>query len=128
MPQFDKGAPEIGMTLDRHADAEYGQRQATLFEFAQDAPDTRPRAVFVDRLHAHVARRIGGRADDLGQELLRARIAMQHAVFTALFVIQHELHRDARPSGPVCLHRVAAVADQIAWIVRVEWHGLTNAW
>ena len=128
MAEFDECARHFRMPFDRHADAEHRQRQLALFELAQDAPHAGARAVFVDRLHAHVARRIGRRADDLRQELLRAGIAVQHAVFAAFFVVQDELHRDARAARPVGMQRVAAVADQIAWVVRIEWHGLTNAW
>ena len=42
---------------------------------------------------------------------------LQHAVFTALFVIQHELHRDAGAAGPAGVRRVAAVAMQVTRIV-----------
>src|SRR6202022_4071444 len=45
--QFDECARHFGIALDRHADAEHRERQAALFEFAQDAPDTRARTVFV---------------------------------------------------------------------------------
>ncbi|MNL64748.1 hypothetical protein D3C87_1889940 [compost metagenome] len=41
---------------------------------------------------------------------------MQHAVFAAFFVIQHELHGDARAPGPLRVGRVAAIADEVAGI------------
>src|SRR3954466_11959965 len=127
MAEFDECTRHFRMPFDRHAHAEHGERQAALFEFAQDAPHARARTVFVDRLHAHMTRRIRSRADDLRQELLRTGVAVQHAIFTALLIVEDELHGDARSPWPVGLHGVAAVADQIAWIVGVEWHGLTNA-
>ncbi len=120
MTQFDECARNLRMAFDRHADAEYRQRQAALVEFAQNAPHAGARAVLVNRLHAHVARRKRRGADDLRKELLRAGVAVQHAVFAALFIVEDELHRNARPPGPVRLHRMAAIADQIAWIVRIE--------
>ncbi|KOT01469.1 hypothetical protein DM50_2834 [Burkholderia mallei] len=120
--ELDERARELRMPLDRHADAEHRERQPALVELAQDAPHARARAVFVDRLHAHVARRIRGRADDLGQELLGGGVAVQHAVLAAFLVVEHELHRDARAARPVRLHRMSAVADQIAWIVGIECH------
>ena len=39
---------------------------------------------------------------------------MQHRVFTAFFVIQHKLQRDARLAGPGRMGRLAAVTDEIA--------------
>src|SRR3546814_2197688 len=47
---------------------------------------------------------------------------MQHAVFAALFVVQYELHGNARLAGPVRLRRVAAVSDQVSRIIRTS-HG-----
>lgn len=120
MTELDECAREFRMALDRHADAEHRQRQPAPLEFAQDAPYAGTRTVFVDRLHAHVAIRIRGRADDFGQELLGGRIAVQHAVLAALLVVQHELHGDAGTPGPVRLHGMAAVADQVARIVGIE--------
>ena len=59
--ELDAGRRQLGVALQRHRDAEHGERQAALLELAQDAPDADARAVLVDRLHAHVARRVGRR-------------------------------------------------------------------
>ena len=79
VPEGDEGGGRVRIALQRHRDAEHGERQGPALEFAQQAPDARARAVFVDRLHAHVARRVGRGAGDLGQELLGTRIAVQDA-------------------------------------------------
>jgi hypothetical protein len=72
-------ARQLGVALQGHADAKHGQRQAALLKLAQDAPHAGTRAVFVDALHAQVALRVAGRVEHLGQELLGAGVAMQHA-------------------------------------------------
>jgi len=41
---------------------------------------------------------------------------MQQAVFAAFFLVEHELHCDARPARPAWVRRLAAVADQITRI------------
>ncbi|MNN27558.1 hypothetical protein D3C81_1410970 [compost metagenome] len=115
--QFDEGAGQFRMALQRHRYAEDGQRQAALLELAQDAPDAGARAVFIDALHAHVAVGVGRGADDLGEELLGGGVAVQHAVLAAFFVVEHELQRNARAARPAGVRRLGAVTDEIAWIV-----------
>ena len=107
---------EFGVALQRHRHAEHGQRQSAFFKLAQDAPHPGARAVFVHRLHRQVPRLEGRRADDLGQKSLRRRVAVQHAVLAAFFIVEDELHRDAGLSGPVRMRWCAAVADQVARI------------
>lgn len=53
---------------------------------------------------------------------------MKYAVFSAFLVIQHELHGNACVSGPIRLHGVPAVADQVAWVLRFIRHGWMSAW
>ena len=48
---------------------------------------------------------VGLRGDQLGQEGLRRRVAVQHVVLAAFFVVEHELHRDACAAGPVRVRR-----------------------
>ncbi|MCY1242627.1 hypothetical protein D9M72_555980 [compost metagenome] len=117
MAQFDKGARQFRMALQRHRYAEDGQRQAALLELAQQAPDASARAVFIDALHAHVAVGVGRGADDLGEELLGGGVAVQHAVFAAFFVVEDELQRNARAARPAGVRRPGTVSDEIAWIV-----------
>jgi hypothetical protein len=120
--ELHERAREFGMPLDRHADAEHGQRQPALLKLAQNAPDARTRAVLIDRLHARVSRRIGRDADDFGKELLGRGIAMQNAVLPAFFIVEDELNSHTRFAGPVSLNGMSAVADEIAWVSRIEWH------
>jgi len=56
------------------------------------------------------------RADDLGQERLGGRIAVQDAVLAALFVIDDELHAHARIARPPRVRRISPVADEITGI------------
>ena len=89
------------------ADAEDGQRHPALAEEPQQAPHAGARAVLVERLHRHVPRGEGLRADDLGQERLRRRVAVQHAVLAAFLVVEDELHGDARAARPARVRRRA---------------------
>src|SRR5947209_310707 len=41
---------------------------------------------------------------------------MQHAAFSAFFVIQDKLHRDPRLAGPVRKSRCASIADQVTGV------------
>ncbi len=110
----------LRIALQRQRDAEHRQRQLALFKQAQNTPQSGARAVFVQRLHAHVAHRERLRADDLGQEGLRRRVAVQHAVFRAFLVVQHELQRHPCAARPLRMGRVAAVAGQVARIVGIS--------
>ncbi len=112
--RFDERARDLGVALQGHAHAEYRQRQAAALELAQDAPHAHARAVFVDRLHAQVAVRVGRRARHLGEELLAAGVAMQHAVLAALLVVEDELQGHAGAPWPLRLRRMRAVADEVA--------------
>jgi CheY-like chemotaxis protein len=109
--QLDEGLGQLGVTLQRHRDAEDGQRQAAALELAQDAPH--PRAVLVDALHRQVAGRVGGGLN-ISEELLAAGVAVQHRVLAAFLVVQHELHGHPGVAGPAGVGWVAAVADQVA--------------
>ena len=105
---------------ERHRDAEDRQRHPALAEEPQDPPHAGARAVLVQRLHRHVPRRKGLRADDLGQESLRRGIAVQHAVLGAFLVVEDELHGDARAARPARVRRRRAVAREVARVVGIE--------
>ena len=95
-----------------------GDRDVALGESAPQPPEAGARAVFVDRLHVHVALAGPGlRADDLRQERLGGGVAVQDVVLAALLVVDDELHRDHRAARPFRVGRVAAVADHVARIV-----------
>ena len=113
----DEGGGGLGVALQGHRRAEHRERQPALLELAQQPPHAGARAVFVDRLHRQMPRFVSLRADDFGEEDFRGRIAMQHAVLGALFVIEHELQRDARAVRPARVRRGAAVADEVARVV-----------
>ena len=54
---------------------------------------------------------------------------MQHAVFSAFFVIEDELHRNACATGPLGVGHISAVTDQIARVglgAVVGGHGVTG--
>nr|GEU28080.1 hypothetical protein [Tanacetum cinerariifolium] len=116
----------LGMALERHRHAKHGERQLAVFEQAQHAPQARARAVFVQRLHAHVAVGKRRRADDLGQKGLGTGVAVQYTVLGALLVVEHELQRHARLARPPGVGRRGTVADQVARIVVVGAHASTH--
>ena len=103
----------LGMTLERAGDPEHRQRQPPPFESPQHPPQTGTRAVFEHRLHAHVAHRERGGADDLGEKGLGCRVAVEHAIFGAFLVIENELHGDAGAAGPARMRRGAAITAQV---------------
>jgi len=41
---------------------------------------------------------------------------MQHAIFGTFFVVDDELHCDARAVGPLRIRHLSAIALQISWI------------
>ena len=82
-------------------------------EGAPQPPEAGAGAVFVNRLHVHVPLAGPGcSADDLRQECLRGRIAVQDAVLAALLVVDHELHGDARLPRPARIGWGPAVTDE----------------
>ena len=109
------GLGDRRVALERQRAGEEGGRQAALLEQPDHPPDADARAVFVHRFHGQVA--LAGRyapASDLGQPHLGLAIALGDRVLRALFVVDHELHRDAGAAGPIRMGRLRAVADQIA--------------
>ena len=111
------GADGFRVARQRGRDAVDGERNVLAREQPPDAPEARARAVFVDQLHVHVA--LAGprlRADDLRQERLRRRVAVQDVVLAALLVVEDELHGEPRAARPFRIGRIAAVADEVAGI------------
>ena len=102
------------IALERHGDAEDRHRDAALAKQAKDPPQPRARSILVERFHAHVSHREGLRADDLGQERLRAGVAVKHRALRAFLVVEDELQRDTRTAGPACVGRMRAIADHVA--------------
>src|SRR5258708_1812230 len=122
------GRHGLRIARHRHAHRKNRQRQLPLFEQAQQPPKAGSAAVLIERLHAHVACADEGlRTDDLRQECLRGRVAVQHAVLRALLIIEHELQRYAGPARPARMRRIAPVSDQIARIAGIERVGPNHA-
>ncbi len=112
------GSDRLGMTRHGGRDRIDGDRHPAADEHAMEPPEAGARAIFVDRFHVHVP--LAGpslRTDNLGEERLGGRIAMQDAVLPALLVIDHELDGDARAARPIGVGRLAAIADKITWII-----------
>src|SRR5690349_179544 len=62
--------------------------------------------------------------EQLGQELLTASVAVQHAILAALLVVEDELHRNARITRPARMGPIATVARQVARIaLAISGHG-----
>ena len=107
----------FGIARNRGRDCIDGDRNRAVREQAVEAPEAGPGAIFVDRLHIHVAHSRPGRgADDLGQECFRRGVAVQDVVLAPLLVIDDELQGDARVVRPARVGRRAAVADHVARI------------
>ena len=107
----------IGVARHGGRDGEDGDGNCARREQPVQPPKTGARAIFVDRLHVHVALpRPRLRADDLREEGFRRRVAMQDVVLAAFLVIDDELQRDARPARPIGVRRMGAVADHVARI------------
>ncbi len=82
-----------------------------------ELPEPGPAAVFVQRLHVHVAHAEGRlRPDPFGQEGLRRRIAVKDRVLGAFLVIDDELQCEPRLVRPTRMRRLGAVADHVARI------------
>src|SRR5690554_4951286 len=124
--QLLEGMCHLGVTLQRHGHTKDRQRQAPTLKLTQDAPHAGTRAILIDGLHAQVAVRIGGRADDLGEKLLGAGIAVQHTVLAALFIVEHKLYGNFSPAWPVGMGRVTAVTDKITGIFGANAHAYSS--
>src|SRR6476646_9436717 len=89
VPGLEQRVDRGGVALHRHRDPVYGKRHLVAREELEDPPHTYARAVLVDRLHRHVAHALQRpRADDLGKEGFRGRVAVQDRVFAAFFVVE----------------------------------------
>ena len=111
------GRGGLGVSHQGMRDGVDGDGQPARGEEPPQPPEAGAGAVLVDRFHVHVALPRPGRGtDDLGEERLGSRIAVQDAVLCAFLVVHHELHGDRRPAGPFRIGRGAAVADKIARI------------
>ncbi|MNF00027.1 hypothetical protein D3C80_1987840 [compost metagenome] len=54
---------------------------------------------------------ITGSTNDIGKKLFRTGVAVQHVIFSALFVVENKLHRDSRLTRPTSVRRTTTVAD-----------------
>jgi hypothetical protein len=99
-----------GAPVDRH-------RHIALGECAQDAPEARSAAVFVDRLDREVASFSQASSEaGLRQDRLRRAVPVRDRIFGTFFVVQHEVDCQPCTARPFRIGRLAAVADHLAWI------------
>ena len=96
--------------IDRDRDVEAGEQPVK-------APESGPRAVFVDGLHVPVPLARPGRgAHDLGKKRFRGGVPVEDAVLAAFLVVDDELDRDAGAAGPFRIGRLGPVTVQVSWI------------
>ena len=112
--RFDRGR----VALHGHRHAEHSERQLVAREELEQPPYPNAGAVLVDRLHGHMAyalERLG--AHDLGEERLRSVVAVEDGILAAFLVVEHELQREPRTSGPFRPGRLRPVADKVTRVV-----------
>src|SRR5262249_14845075 len=94
------------------------QRQSVLREDPMHAPEPGAAPVLEHRLGVQVAppdrRR---RADDLVQERLGGRIALEGGILAAFLVVEDEVERDPRAVRPLRIGWLRPVADEISHAV-----------
>ena len=105
----------VGVALERLTDREDGERQPLGGEDPVHPPEAGAAAELEHRLRVEIAPTLGrGRADDLVQERLRGRIALERGVLAAFLVVEHEAERHPRAVRPAWVGRCRTVADEIA--------------
>ena len=118
MTALDHSRRRLGVTLQCHADGQHGGVDLAFLEQAQQPPEPDPAAILVDRFHVHVTHAHQGLgADDLGQERLGGRVAVEDAILASLLVGKDDLHRDPGAVGPIGVGGIPAVADHVPRIV-----------
>ena len=111
---LDDGARGVGIALQGKRATEDGERQSALLEQAHHAPEADPAAELVDRLDREVARAVRHLARALRQRRFREAVAIGHRILGALLVVQYEVDRNARATGPCGVRWIAPVAGEIA--------------
>ena len=111
---------------ERHGNAEDRDGHRALGEQAMQAPEADAAAELVHRFDRQRALADAGLDEaELGEQRLRARIAVEHAVLGALLVVDDELDGDARVARPAGMGPVAAIAHHVAGIGGVA-HGASR--
>src|SRR6516162_9548883 len=59
VPQFNEGRCHLPVAFEGHSYTEDSQRQPPALKFAQNAPDSGPRSILVNRLDTEMASRVG---------------------------------------------------------------------
>ena len=107
----------LGVARERHGDAEDRHRHLALGEEAMEAPEADTAAELVHRFDRQRAFAEAGLGEaELGQQRLRAGIAVEDAVLGALLVVDDELQGDPRIAGPAGVRPAPPVADHVAGI------------
>ena len=111
------GGDGVRISRQCHGDAENGDRHFMLSEQAMQAPEADAAAIFILRFDGEVALALARRHEaEFCQQRLRAGIAVQDVVLAALFVIDHELDRDARAVRPFGTRWIAPISHHVARI------------
>ena len=104
-----------GHAVNRHRNIHPGEQPV-------QPPEPGARPVFIDGFHVPVPLpRPLRRPGNIGQEGFRCGIAVQHVVFAAFFVIQHELYGDLRAVRPFRIRRVGPIAAHVTRITIHEY-------
>ena len=117
--RLDHRGDRVRVALERHRDAEDGDRDAALGEEAVQPPEADPAAVLVHRLDRQVALALPRQREaELRQQALGGRVAVEDRVLGALFVVDDELDRDAGVVRPGGIGRIPPVADHVPRVRR----------
>jgi hypothetical protein len=119
--RFAHGGDAGRIARERVGDAVNRHRNITCGEHPPQAPEPGARAVFEHRLDIHVApaaQRLY--AEHVAEKRFGLRIAVHDAAFPALFEVHDELDGDPSIAGPARIGLVAAVALEIARILRMR--------
>jgi hypothetical protein len=108
---------DLPVELDRLNDCEDAALHSALAHDAQQAPRADSRAVFERGLDVGKAFAGNGRKRSVGEDAFRVSVAVENVVLAPGLVVESDLHRDARPTGPLRMCRVAAIADEVTRII-----------
>ena len=114
VPFLDERARQFGIHLQAAYHAENAGLDIEALEDPQQPPAADPRSILKGGFdHGAALARIR-RKTNVGEQVLRLRIAFKDRVFAAGLDVQVQVDRDTRIAGPTHLRRVGAVAEKVA--------------
>src|SRR5579883_59536 len=122
---FDEGASQFGAHIQAADDAEHADFHAETLEDAQQPPAADARPVFEDRFDQRATPAGISWKADIGEQVLRMRVALQDRMLAAGLDIEIEIDGDPRVARPARVRRVGAVAEKVARRARV---GAPRGW